>query len=944
MNNIPLKLLMVEDNEDDAELVLLSLAGYGYKPDYKRVMSEEDFRSALQEQEWDVILSDYRMPVFDALQALNIFQEIKRDIPFIIVSGTIGEDVAVEALKFGANDYILKQNLSRLGLAVANEMRAVEERRMRRIAEEERRLSEERFREMAEHINEIFYILDVVNNKMLYISPAFERVSGKPVQMMYDDPLAYLQLIHPDDRHIAEEANARQEAGEITEIEYRAINAKGDILWIRDHTFPVFNREGNVERVVGIARNITERKRASLQLMRLNRSLKLLSSCNAALNRMTDEKALLQEVCDLAVNLGGYRMAWVGYLGVEKPDIVTPMVFAGVEDGYLSEVTISTKAVGDNEPGASGRALRDGKPAFIEDMETYPGYLRWRKEALQRGYKSTLSLPLLHEGNAFGFLILYTGEAGILKQDEIKLLEQLANNLAFGIANLRIRREHQEAFLRIGQQASLLDKAKDAIFVHDLENCITYWNKSAERLYGWSAEEVTGQKLPDSFYKLDTAFQKARDMVLKTGEWGGELLQQDRDGHELIVEASWTRVCNEDNLTSSIFCIHTDITAQKKLENQFLRAQRMESIGTLAGGIAHDLNNVLSPILMSSDLLKKMIKDPKATELLDSVANSARRGADMVGQVLSFARGMDGKRIEVQVRHLMLDVEKIIRDTFPKNITCRVDAGVGLRTITGDPTQLHQVLLNLCVNARDAMPDGGTIVIHAQNVVLDAQYAAMNLEANEGSYIVIDVEDSGTGIEPAHIEHIFEPFYTTKEMNKGTGLGLSTSLAIVKSHGGFIRVYSEMDKGSRFRVYLPAGESGEPEEEMPVPAENLAGKGETILVVDDEASIREITKVTLEDFGYKVLLAEDGAEAVTLYGEHMAEVAVVLVDMMMPVMDGLATIKVLARMNPEVRVIAVSGINHNSSIAKTADPSVKEFLSKPYTAEKLLVTLKAVLA
>lgn len=942
MNEIPLKILMVEDSDDDAALVLRALCNYGYKPEYKRVMTEEDFRKALGEDNWDVILSDYRMPHFDGPRALDIFRESNLDIPFIIVSGTIGEDVAVETLKRGASDYILKQNLSRLGPSVANEMRAAEDRRMRKIAEEGRRLSEERFREMAEHVNEVFYIFDAISRKVIYVSPAYERISGRSVQMVCDDPMAYMELIHPDDRHIAEEASARQEAGENTDVEFRIINAQGKTLWIQDRSFPIVGKDGKVERIVGIARDVTDRKRDRLQLLRLNRAHRLLSDCSQALIRITDEMALLQQICNLAVNVGGYRMAWVGYLGVEKADIITPMVFSGYEDGYLSEVTISIAPIGDNELGISGRALKEGKPAFIEDIDTYPGYFQWREEAHRRGYKSVLALPLQHEGNSFGFLFLYTGESGILKQDEIRLLEQLAGNLAFGIANLRMRREHQKAFQRIRQQASLLDKAKDAIIVHDLDDRVLYWNKSAQRLYGWTEEEVIGEMLPESL-KADNTYKSAKEAVLEKGEWGGELRQLGRDGKELIVEANWTRVRDEESQETSILCIHTDITEQKKLEKQFLRAQRMESIGTLAGGIAHDLNNVLSPILMSTDLLRMTNKDPRALELLNTIANSARRGADMVGQVLSFARGMDGKRVEVQIRHLMLDLEMIIRDTFPKNVRYRIDLEKDLWTVIGDPTQLHQVLLNLCVNARDAMPDGGEILLSAHNVVLDAQYVAMNLEANEGKYIVIEVEDTGTGIDPADIDHIFEPFYTTKEINKGTGLGLSTSLAIVKSHQGFIRVYSEKNKASRFRVYLPASRGSVSEDTAGSVSGNLMGHGETVLVVDDEASIREITRATLEDFGYKVLLAEDGAVAASIYGEHMGEIDVVLVDMMMPVMDGLATIKVLARMNPEIRVIAVSGISHNKQAAQTSAPCVKEFLSKPYTAEKLLMTLKAVL-
>ena len=256
------------------------------------------------------------------------------------------------------------------------------------------------------------------------------------------------------------------------------------------------------------------------------------------------------------------------------------------------------------------------------------------------------------------------------------------------------------------------------------------------------------------------------------------------DGCAITVEGHWTLVRDAEGEPKSILCINTDITERKKLETQFLRAQRMESIGTLAGGIAHDLNNVLAPIVMAIEFLKLKNNDETSLEVLNTIETSAHRGADMVRQVLSFARGVEGQRIIVQPKHLMKDIQKIVADAFPKNIDLRINLKPELWNVLGDPTQLHQVLLNLCVNARDAMPDGGRITISADNVTLDKHYAAMHLDARAGSHVVLQVTDAGSGMSPAILEKIFDPFFTTKEVGKGTGLGLSTSQAIVKSHGG----------------------------------------------------------------------------------------------------------------------------------------------------------------
>ncbi|HSH93363.1 MAG TPA: response regulator [Roseimicrobium sp.] len=505
-------------------------------------------------------------------------------------------------------------------------------------------------------------------------------------------------------------------------------------------------------------------------------------------------------------------------------------------------------------------------------------------------------------------------------------------------------RDRKLAEDQLQEKATLLDKAQDAILVRDLENRILYWNKSAERLYGWTAAEAAGRRVQDLIYNDTTFFNVAVESTITDGEWVGEIEQRTKTGQAITVEGRWTLVRDNEGRPKSILAINTDITQRKDLEQQFLRAQRIESIGTLAGGIAHDLNNVLAPIIMSVDLLKMEEKDGRRLELLTSIETSANRGASMVSQVLSFARGMEGRRVDVQPKHLIRDIIKITSDTFPKAI--RVDSRIDpkLWSLKADPTQLHQVLLNLCVNARDAMPDGGQISISAENMMIDGHYAAMNIGAKVGPYIWIEVRDTGSGIPREIIEKIFDPFFTTKEVGRGTGLGLSTVMAIVKSHGGFIHVNSDPGTGARFRVYLPAQPDGTVAEPSASAVEIPRGNGETVLIVDDEPSIRQIIKQTLEAFGYKVLLAADGSEAVSIYARHQAEVAVVITDMMMPVMDGPATIQILLRLNPKLKIIGASGISTNGKITQASGLGVKHFLPKPFTAETLLKALKEVIS
>lgn len=504
--------------------------------------------------------------------------------------------------------------------------------------------------------------------------------------------------------------------------------------------------------------------------------------------------------------------------------------------------------------------------------------------------------------------------------------------------------ERKRAEEQIREQAALLDQAQDAILVRDLDQNILFWNKGAEHVYGWTSEEAVGKNAKDLMYKERFAqFDAARQAVVQNGEWKGELHQTRRDGADIVVESRWTLVRDENGKPTSILVINTDITEKKRMEGQFLRAQRMESIGTLAGGIAHDLNNVLSPILMAIDMLQLKATDETTRKWIEVLRANAERGGNMVRQVLSFARGVEGERVALQPKHLIKEIVKILRETLPKSIEINFNIPDDLWIISADATQMHQVLMNLCVNARDAMPDGGSISIKAENIVVDENYARMHLEAKAGRFVVISVTDTGPGMSQEIQSRIFEPFFTTKEMSKGTGLGLSTALTIVKSHGGFINVYSELHKGSQFALYLPALDAPGAIESVAAQTDLPLGNGELILVVDDEESIREITRGTLETFGYSVVTASDGTEALALYADKKNEIAAVVTDMVMPFMDGPATIRALQRMNPQVRIIAASGLTAGHKPGEGSLEGVKIFLNKPYTAQKLLNALAEIL-
>jgi len=508
------------------------------------------------------------------------------------------------------------------------------------------------------------------------------------------------------------------------------------------------------------------------------------------------------------------------------------------------------------------------------------------------------------------------------------------------------QRKLSEAALRESEERyrNLVESSPDTIVIHS-EGKIVFINPAGAQLLGAAnTEQLIGKEIMDFVHPNYREPVKELNHQMKGERKDVHLIEEKivrLDGSVIDVEVATTPFMHEGK--HGIQVIIRDITEKKKLEAQFLRAQRLESIGTLASGIAHDINNILTPMMLSLQLLQEQIADNGTQKLLNVLERSTHRGASLVKQIQSFAQGVKGERVTLQASNLISEITQLLRETLPRSIKIRTDISNDLWTISGDFTQLHQVLMNLCVNARDAMPDGGILRISAENIFVDENYARMNIDARVDRYIAITVSDTGIGIPPEIMDRIFDPFFTTKQPGKGTGLGLSTTFTIVKSHGGFINVYSEVGKGTVFKVYLPVIKTNEAQKVDEQHLELIAGHGESILVVDDEAMIREITSSILESHGYKVLTANDGAEAIRVYTQNREKINVVLMDMMMPVMDGKACIRALHKVNPEIKIIAVSGLAEKEKPAKFSSTHVKAFLPKPYAAKRLLKTIDEVI-
>jgi PAS domain S-box-containing protein len=523
-------------------------------------------------------------------------------------------------------------------------------------------------------------------------------------------------------------------------------------------------------------------------------------------------------------------------------------------------------------------------------------------------------------------------------------MKRLIPAIKRALEDTQAKARHHQAETRVREQADILNKARDAIIITDLGGVVTFWNQGAERSTGWAPDEVLGRRIDDVLGpEAREGLASARKALEAADEWRGEFHLHDKLGKFLVLEVRSTLIRDESELPKARLSIGTDVTEKKNIEEQFLRVQRLESIGMLASGIAHDLNNVLAPILMAAPILRLKTTDPTDQRIITSLEKSAERGAGLVRQILAFARGVGGSQQLVQVKHLLRDTASVICETFPKSIELVEKMPTDPWPVMANPTQIHQVILNLCVNARDAMPAGGKLILRAENCVLDSRGAQEIEGASPGSWLVLHVEDTGTGIPPETLAHMWEPFFTTKGIGKGTGLGLSTVRGIVETHKGFIELKTEAGRGTTFRVYLPAAETtsrgDNPSSASPVA---IRGSGQLILIVDDEKTIREVAAATLNHYGYRALVAKDGSEAVAMFATRSREIKMVITDISMPNLDGTILAGVVHKLNPAVKILAMSG--HNSS---TSSSQIKQFASafliKPFKTEDLLRTVQRLL-
>ncbi len=741
-------------------------------------------------------------------------------------------------------------------------------------------------------------------------------------------------------------------------------------------------------------------RRAEGQLRKVNRALKVLSECNQIIVRVRDESILLSEICKVFVNVGEYCLAWIGFAGQDEEKTVLPVAQAGYEKGYIETLNI-TWADTDRGRGPTGTAIRTGKVSINRDVLSNPDYALWRDEAIKRGYQSSIAIPLIYDDRILGAISIYAPEPDAFDGEEVRLLTELANDLAYGIAVLRMCAEHkraEEEQTRLRRRLEMLwniarmaDADYPTLCDHVLVE-ITAMTQSPYAFYGFLNEEETVMKIyafsagamkecriqdrPIEYPLVNAgllgdAVRFRRTLIINdykscpvrkgTPEGHIELsriLIVPVFSHGRIVTLAGvankpTDYTEDDARQIESFATNVQVIMDRrqaeeekeKMQAQLLQAQKMEAIGTLAGGVAHDFNNLLTAIRGYIDLVMMKVDETEPFyRNLKQIRNASVRAADLTRQLLLFSRKQPMEFIHLNINRTVDDLLKMLNRLIGEDIEIRTFLEPDIWTVRADPGSIEQVIMNLAGNARDAMPNGGSLTIRTENVLLDEEYCRVALEARPGKFVCLSVEDTGVGMSKNITQHIFEPFFTTKEAGKGTGLGLSVVYGIVKHHEGWINVSSIFGRGSTFRIYLPASsEKSEDEERRADPFHYLHGSGERILLVEDEEGVRSFASEVLRESGYSVAEAANVHDALEIFEREKGDFHLILSDVVLPDKSGLHLVDQLLSYKPDLRVLLSSGYSDQKSQWRLIQEREFRFLQKPYALADLLQAVKDVM-
>jgi len=784
------------------------------------------------------------------------------------------------------------------------------------------------------------WTLDAATNKVTWTEPLYRMFGLDPSQPAPDFNRQERLFTKDSWQKLSVSVRHAPELGQSYELELEMVVADGSIQYMLARGEADRDDSGRIVGAHGIAQNITARKLNEQKLHRVSQLYAALSHCNEAIVRCTDEQTLFEESCRGAFEIGGMALAWVGLIEAGSDRVKSAAIF-GTGSSYL-ETTVSP-----DDPRGCGPtecAIRENRPIFCQNFQQDPMTDPWHRVGAEYGLRSSAAVPLTRNGKVVGSFTLYSSELGAFDDAVSTLVIRLAGNISYALDNLEREATRNRIQAADHLQSAALNATINTVVITDLKGNIEWVNPAFTKSTGYTADEAIGRnpRILKSGHQSPAYYAGMWRTIMAGRCWSGEFVNVRKDGALYTEEVTITAVRDRTGAIAHFVAVKQDISEKISLQKQLQETQRLESIGLLASGIAHDLNNILAPITLSMSLLR--MKYPKESHLLDVTEQCAHRGANIVRQVLTFARGTDGRPAPFKVGRLIKEMARLLSETLPRNITLSYDLTTEDDFICVDSTQLHQVMLNLAVNARDAMLHGGQLTLRMSQRAVGEVEAKENLGVTPGNFIVIAVSDTGTGIAPENIDKIFDPFFTTKPRGQGTGLGLSTVQGIVRSSGGFIKVRSELGHGTEFQVHFPA--VPEPTAEAPSRSAHpfTAGRGELVLVVDDEATILEVTRLILEQNGYTCMVASDGAAALELFKANLARVKVVVIDRMMPGMNGEAAAKLMHELAPGMPIFLATGLvgdkNTMDDEAAILADGIRAILKKPFTEDSLLKVLR----
>ena len=820
-----------------------------------------------------------------------------------------------------------------------------------RAAEEETRTAETKYRHLFENMTQGVVYMDR-EGIMVDVNPAGMEILGLTREQLLG--LSYLdprwRIAHEDGSHITAEEHpftialktGRTVSGVVASV-FHPLERQD--RWVKVEVVPRF--QPGRDELLGIAAiftDITADKRREKELERLNRALTAMYGMNQLIIRAKDEPTLLQEVCRFIVNSHDYQLAWIGFSDGSEPESIRPVAQAGPAEKYLEELQHIWE--GSGQTGPSRRARHAGLPQLIHDIEVEPDDQPWKEAALKHGLRSLLALPLISQGQTFGSLTIYAGRPEAFSEDEVRLLTGLAGDLAIAITGLRAQADliKQEARLRRSRARyqTVVDSISDSILVIQ-DGVIKMANRSSREGSGYSEEEMRTRSWMDNIHPDDRQMVVERVQARLAGKPAPEEYSYrlaHKDGRALWMDVKAKQILWDDRPAS--LSITRDVTKNRELEEELRQAQKMEAIGVLAGGVAHDFNNLLQMIGGYTELVLFGLKegDPGFEELSE-VMKAVGRAGDLTDRLLTFGRKVESTLQPVTLNDSVKRVAKLLDRTLPKMIEVQLVLEGDLWEVEGDPAQMDQVLMNLAINARDAMPDGGRLTVSTKNVSVESEDPDLPAGILAGEYVRVSMSDTGTGMDKATRERIFDPFFTTKELGKGTGLGLSMIYGIVKSHRGYISCRSDPGQGATFDIYLPKMARPKEAATSPVLEEGGDYSGhETILLVDDEAMIRDFVKKVLTGQGYRVLLADSGERALKLFEEKMGNIDLVLLDMIMPGMGGKKCLERMLELKPEAKIIVASGYGYDDSPESPPGIAESRYLRKPFQMQELISSVR----